>query len=896
MMSPYIYDINERLAITRENVGTKGFYLSLLKGMGYNVPKTVFLSVKAFDDFLNHNGLREKIDELLKDANFNELEKLEKKCKEIKDLILNAEVPDSIRKDIMDAVNSLGVDKLAVRSSATSEDLPFASFAGMYDTYLNVPEEKIVDYVKKVWASSWNARALSYREELGIKEVKMGVIIQEFIDADKSGVVFSADVINMRPDVIIITSNFGLGEGIVSGEEDVDTFVIDKFEGKILEKNVQSKTQAVFRSNNEGTEKRELPNELKEKASLSEEEIDFLRRVTVDIEKRLRRPIDVEFIFKDGEGIIVQVRPITTFVDTFGYYEIEWKKYDDLETIWTNINIGELMPGIILPLTWSIMKKNIDYGFYEPFKYLSILYEGLNFTRLFAGRAYLNYDALRAIPSVLPGGSPEIMDELYLGGLPFEKEAEKKPGGLTKVKYTINMLRDMSTKKKESDRLMPKIDKLYKEHIKLDLRDKPFEEILDIYKKFDEIFEERHAFAIHIGCSAYALPSINMVKESLKELGVNLEENPLDKKLLIGLTDMESELASAKIWDLAKMVREDSALLEIFKFTEEKEILRRVYDNRKRFKEFIDAFEDFILNFGHRCVGEFKLENKRWIEDLDHVVTMIKHFVETDIESPYEKMERQKEEREKAEEEYKKLVKSKTMNPVKRQLYFSYLENAKIFVRLRENMKTALVKLSAIRRKYILEIAKRLIEKGLLTEENEIFYLTNSELMDLIDGKITPQVAKRIIENRKKVYKTYPNMIVPDIIKGYLKPEEVKQETKRVELGEGTIELTGIPGSPGSYKGKAVIVNDPREISKMEKGDVLVASATDLGWTPLYLISGALIVEIGSVLSHGAIIAREYGIPAVMNVKNATKIIEDGDMVEVDGYNGTVRVYKKNRT
>ncbi|MGQ4892860.1 MAG: PEP/pyruvate-binding domain-containing protein [Candidatus Njordarchaeia archaeon] len=887
----YIYYPEQFLSILPSNVGSKAYYVAYLKHIGCKVPKSFFLGVKAYELFVEQNNLKKYIEERLSNVNFDDLKELEAATNDIKKKFLEGEIPEEIRREIELTLNNFEAERLAIRSSATSEDLPFASFAGMYDTYLNVPRENVLEYIKRVWASAWNTRAVKYRKEIGLEDVSMGVIIQEFIPADKSAVLFSADTVTMRPDMIVINSTFGLGEGIVSGEENVDVFYVDKLNKAVKNRVIAEKKEIVVPVETGGTEKKSLENKANE-PSLTEEEIEKLVETTLYIEKMFRKPFDAEIIFKDGEMMCVQIRPITTYVDTYGYYKIEYKKFDDMETIWTNINIGELMPGIVLPLSWSIMKKNIDYGFREPFTYLPYLKEPVNFTRLFAGRAYLNYDALRYIPSVLPGGSVEIMDELYLGGLPFEKEPEKRPSKITLAKYLLNMMKDMSVKKKESDRLMAKIDKQYREHITLNLKEKSFEEIVGVYRNFDKIFEEMHAFAIHIGNSAYALPNINMVKETLLDMGVNLDERPLDKELLIGLSEMESELASASMWNLAKMVKEDSALLALFKAWDGEELYKRIYDNKSRFEKFINAFENFLIEYGHRCVGEFKLENKRWMEEPEHVLNIIKHYVLNNVDSPYEKIEKQKEIREKAEQEFIALVKEKYKNPVTRKMKLMTLDNAKTFVRLRENMKTALVKLSAIRRKYILEIADRLVEKDFLKERDDVFYLTNSELLDLIDGKLIPQIANKAIAIRKKVYNTYPNMIIPDIIIGFLKPEEVKKETTEEKI-EGIVEIKGIPGSPGVYRGKAKVINNPKEINRLNKGDVLVAATTDLGWTPLYLVSGALVVEIGSVLSHGAIIAREYGIPAVMNAKNATKIIKDGDEVEVDGDNGVVRVLKR---
>mgnify|MGYP000483425351 CR=1 FL=1 len=891
MERQFVFKIEEIADPSIDKMGTKGYYLWILHKNGFKIPKTYILDTSAYELFVKENNLEESFSEI---ENILDEKALEEALEKLREKIMKSTIPCSIKNEIEQIVCDSGIDKFAIRSSATGEDLPYVSFAGMYDTYLNVLCEQVIEYVKKVWASLWNLRAVKYRNQIGIKDVKMAVILQEFIPAEKSGVAFSADVVKMDPGVVVINTSFGLGEGIVSGQVEVDTYYVDKFKGEVKEKILGEKKHIIVPKDEGGTKRSELDPNLRDVSVLEDQEIKDIASNVFDIEKLYKAPIDVEWVIHSGDLYIVQTRPITTFENIYGYYDIEWHDYDNLETIWTNVNIGELMPGIVKPLSWSIMKINIDYGFREPFAYLPYLKKPINFTRLFLGRAYLNYDALRAIPSILPGGSAEIMDELYLGGLPFEKTPEPKAKGLKAAEYMIRMIRDMNRKKKEANRLIPLLDKKYKEFLEKDLSKLSFDELVELHKNFDEIFGERHAFAIHIGCSAYALPNINLLREKILELGVDLNENPLDKNLLLGLTDMESAMASAKLWDLAQMVIEDSALLELFKFRKTDEVLEEVTRSKDRFQAFLNVFNEFMREFGHRCVGEFKLENPRWMEEPLLIIEMIKHYVETKASSPYELIEKQREIREKAERELIKIINERIRNPIKKKYIKSILNSAQAFVRYRENMKTALVKLSYIRRKIILEIARRLKEKGVLSDVNDIFYLTNRELIDLLESKITPQIANMIIDRRKEIYKTLEDKKPPNIIIGYLRPEHVITE-ERIEKPAENV-LKGIPGSPGIYRGTARIINNPREFHKLKKGDVLVAPATDLGWTPLYLISGAIVIEIGSVLSHGAIIAREYGIPAVMNVKNATKIIKDGDIVEVDGTNGEVRIIQSNKS
>jgi len=777
-------------------------------------------------------------DEHIKKIGLGELiEKIPENKKEIlsqiRENIIQKPLDESLSNEIKCHFSSIQIP-LAVRSSGTAEDMENCSFAGQYDTFLHIQHyEDCLMAVKKCWASMWNERVYEYREKYGIAHsASMSVIIQNMIKGDFSGVIFTEDP-RGKKDNIIIEYSMGTGDNLVSGSITPERIILNKKNPEI-------------ESNNRMIDKNTLK---------------ILADYSLKIEELFKSPQDIEWTLEGKEIYFLQARPITTN---------KKPKY-----IWTNANAGEVLPDVACPMTWSMVKLIINHIF-QPF---GIDPEKTELIGLIAGRAYFNLNAMEGILKKFPGFKKETFNEM-LGGMQ-EKIPEISEDSIPEI--NINILQIiikfmnlfvLSIFKRPS-KAIKHINSL-KEHT-LELMKTDITTFSDekLFSHFNSLFKEMDNKTELIMAGGSGMNYFFLLKHLAKKwLGDN--DTSIANKLITGIGGMDSAESGIHMRELAiracKNMKTKEIILSGKTFNEIKNSLSETDEG----KEFLLLWDKFMEHHGHHTRGEIDVMNPRWFEMPDYILKQVVAYVKEYGKIDYN--ENSKERKELISQIQLKL------NPLKRLIFNYILYQCEKGLLCRENLKSNMIRYIAAIRLTLLELEKRLIKKGILKNKNDIFFIDLDELYSLSEGKEDVNLIN-LINERRKEYEKNLNLSPPPVVIGEFDPENYIPAEIQIRT-----ELKGFPVSPGIVSGKARVILRSDMEETIEPGEILVAPFTDPGWTPYFISAKAIVMDMGGMLSHGSIVARELGIPAVVNVGMATKIIKTGDKIQVDGNSGVVMI------
>ena len=830
------------------HVGGKGLNLGKLTRAGFRVPQGFCVTTDAY--------------------RFSVQNLPEQNADAIKTLVLAPELITEIQ-----AVHEkLQTATVAVRSSATAEDLAEASFAGQQDTFLNVTPDELLDALKACWASLWSERAIAYRETQGIAddELAMAVVIQEMCEADVSGVLFT--VSPLRTDVAIVESNWGLGESVVSGAITPDSFLMSRETDAILERNIARKREMVTEAG-----VRQVPDDRQEIPSLTDAQLQALTQLGTRVETFYGQPMDIEWALSDEQFVLLQARHITTpsssttpasptpEVDQEAVEKLREKEIQRLETlaevdgtVWCHYNLAEVLPAP-LPMTWAIIK-----DFMSGAGGLGRAYRGLGFhpstsvesngiLDLICGRIYVNLNREA---------------ELYFEGFPFAHDFDTLKQNPQQAMYA-----QAQTDIKRSPasfwlKLPLHIVRMSRAEMRLRRMRSNFDQML----------------------TADAFPAFQAEVEAERDLSyTDLSDAELVAKFEMWraktLDDFAPKALMATLLAAFSLHRLEAALQKHTNETTAKTLASRlisglsgnltVETNEKLWQVATGdfAFTDFLKDYGHRAVDEFELARPRWREDTTYLERMIVSFQQDASETGRQQhFERQTEQHASAERDLSELLGDKT--GVRKQVE-SELNFTRRYMPFRETAK------------FYLMLGYEQIRRALLELDNRheldggIFYLVPDELRRLIAGDdFGDTIAARRIERERMLQIELPDVIFSDSL---------------AEIGtSGSTEVaetyTGVGVSAGIAQGKACVLLSPSDVRPSDRGYILVCPSTDPAWTPLFLHAAGLVMERGGILSHGAVVAREYGVPAVANIPNATRLIADGQTLQIDGNQGIVSI------
>ena len=830
-------------------VGGKGLNLGKLTRAEFQVPQGFCVTTDAYRFSVQHLS--------------------EQSIDVIKALVLDPE----LIMEIQAARKKLQTATVAVRSSATAEDLAEASFAGQQDTFLNVKPDELLDALKACWASLWSERAIAYRQTQGITDeaLAMAVVVQEMCEADVSGVLFT--VSPFRADVAIVESNWGLGESVVSGAITPDSFHISRETGEVLERNIATKREMVTAAGvgEVLSEKQDVP-------SLTDAQLTVLTQLGMQVEAFYGQPMDIEWALADAQFVLLQARHITTFSEpTYPTSGTDKKSVEKLRqeeiqkldaqtethgTIWCHHNIAEVLPAP-LPMTWAIIKE-----FMSGAGGLGKAYRGLGFypskrvdakgiLDLICGRIYVN---LNREAELHFDGFPFAHDFNALKQHPQQAMYAQVQTDITRspaafwLKLPLHVIR-MSRAEMRLRRVRSNFDRLLTE------------EGFPTFQK--EVEAERERSDADLSDAELVAKFQTWRAKTLDDFAPKV----LTATLLAGFSLQRLEAALQKHLDETAAKTLASQLISGLSgnlTVETNEKLWQVAGGDL-------ALTDFLKDYGHRTVDEFELAQPRWREDTTYLEQIIASFQgeasETDTQQEHAAhFARQVEQREAAEAELSTLFRDKAnlQKQVESELdfirrYMPFRETAKFYLMLGyEQIRRALLELD---NRYELD--------------GGIFYLVPDELERLIsDNDFTDIIVTRRTERALMLQVEMPDVIFSDALEQIGAPVS----TDAAET------YTGVGVSAGVAIGKARVLLAPSDVNPSDRDYILVCPSTDPAWTPLFLHAAGLVMERGGLLSHGAVVAREYGVPAVVNVPNATQHIVDGQELQVDGNKGIVSI------
>ena len=843
-------------------VGGKGLNLGKLTRAGFQVPNGFCVTTDAYR--LSVQGLSAQNEESIKDI----------------------ELMPKLIAEIRTAREKLRTATFAVRSSATAEDLAEASFAGQQDTFLNVTADELLDALKACWASLWSERAIAYRQTQKIPDegLAMAAVIQEMCEADVSGVLFTVAPFNEN--AAIIESNWGLGESVVSGAITPDSFQVSRETDEILERNVATKCEMVTVA---GVS--EVPSTQQDVPSLTDAQLKELTRLGMRVETHYGQPMDIEWALTGEEFVLLQSRYITTSPESITPFnkgqtiseadiesieKVRQKEIQILEacveghgTVWCHHNLAEVLRAP-LPMTWEIMKKFMsgagglgkayrDLGFYPSER---VNHEGI--LDLICGRIYVNLNREA---------------ELHFDGFPFAHDFNA-----LKQNPQAAMYAQAHTDITRSNALF---------WLKLPLH------IIRMSRAEMRLRKYRSNFARLLTEAAF--PTFQKEVEAERNISYSdLTDTELVTKFkewrVKTLDDFAPKALTATLLAGFSLQRLEAALQKCFSETEVKAFANRLMSGisdtltvetivpqthprlASKLQEVATGamtLTDFLKDYGHRAVDEFELAQPRWREDTTYIEQMIASFQQENAGAAPSKgngTQQQTEERESAEKELATRLGNKT--GLRKQIE-SELGFARTYMPFRETAKFYLMLGYEQIRRVLLELDRRYQLDG------GVFYLVPDELRRLIAGEVFSEV----ITARKTKRELMLQIEVPDVIFS-----DALDEIGTSTPLEAVDTLTGVGVSAGVAKGQARVLLAPTDVRPSDRDYILVCPSTDPAWTPLFLHAAGLVMERGGVLSHGAVVAREYGVPAIANIPNATRRIADGQMLRIDGNQGTISI------
>lgn len=868
-MGPYVLDFSEVDHTKQMLVGGKGANLGeLSKIPDISVPEGFCVTTFVFRKTLEQNELLNTLFGQLKLLSVEDRDQIRDISRKIRQQIMITKIPSNAQQAIFLSLKRYGDDHAyAIRSSATAEDLPHASFAGQQDSYLNIKgKTSILEHIRKCWASLFTDRAVTYRMQNGFSHdrVYLSVIIQRMIFPEVSGVVFTGDPLTSNRTVLSIDASFGLGEAIVSGIISADNYKVQK--GKIIESNIASKNRVMHVLEEGGTEIKEQDLLVKNQSSLSEDQIIQLEKISRKIEAYFKCPQDIEWCLIDNIFHIVQSRPITTLFPI--PIETDQEKH-----VYVSVGHQQMMTDSMKPLGLSFYLLTTS----APMKTAG-------------GRLFVDITNHLNIPS----SRKNIIDSLGKSD-PLIKDAlmtiVEREGFLEFFQKEETMQAFEKKEEKSSSKPMP--DEIDPTTIST-LIEKNVTSIKELQKNLhlksgseliNFIIEDIHILKKHL-FDPQGLKVIMATMEASAWINENIynwlgEKNVADILSQSVPNNITSEMGLALL-DVADVIRPYPEIIEYLKEVREDNYLTEIVNfhggvNVQR------VILRFLENYGMRCAGEIDITRNRWSEKPSTILPMILGNIRNfETNASKKKFEKGQQFAWKKEQEIMNKLKELPDGERKVLETKRRIDLIRNFSGYREYPKYTMITRYFLYKQALLREAHSLVERKVLMEKEDIYYLNLEELQKVINTK---QVDKQMIQQRKKDFLFYEKLTPPRVLTS--DGEILMGKYKHENLPANS--FAALPVSTGVVEGRARVILS-MENAKLEKGDILVTKFTDPSWTPLFVAVVGLVTEVGGLMTHGAVIAREYGLPAVVGLENATNIIKDGQRIRLNGTDGYIEL------
>jgi rifampicin phosphotransferase len=852
-------------------VGGKGANLGeLSKIEGIRVPDGFCISTEAFKRIIGETPLINELLDQLSLLKVDDRDKIGELSGEIRSFIEGIAIPEDINKEITRVLSRIGEENAyAVRSSATAEDLPTASFAGQQDTYLNIiGREATIKHISKCWASLFTERAVIYRLQNGFdhRKVHMSVVVQKMVFPQVAGILFTADPITSNRKVLSIDASFGLGEALVSGLVNADSYKVCN--GKVIDKKISTKKLAIYALKDGGTKEQEIEPESQNRQALTDEQILQLEGMGRKIEEHFGSPQDIEWCLVDDTFYIVQSRPITTL------YPIP-EANDPENHVYLSVGHQQMMTDAMKPLGLSFWLLTTPAHM-----------------RTAGGRLFADVTNMLASPGsrntiidTLGKFDPLVKDALttiiergdFIKSLPDdEKESgsgkSNKSGSLPNFQtlndYDPTIVSDLIKNSQTSI-----------EALKQNIQTKSGSDLFDFILEDIQQLKKTVSAPQSMGVIMTGMNASSWINSNMNEwLG---EKNAADTLSQSAPNNITSEMGLALL-DVADVIRPYPEVIEYLQQVKDDNFLDELvkFDGGQETK---DAIYAYLNKYGMRCAGEIDITKTRWAEKPTTLVPLILSNIKNfEPNASKRKFEQGQQEALKKEQELLERLKQLPDGEQKAEETKRMIDLVRNFAGYREYPKYGIVNRYFVYKQALLKEAEQLVQVGVIGEKEDIYYLTFEELHEVVR---TSKLDHQVISKRKDEYKLYEKLTPPRVITsdGEIIAGKYKRENLPAEA------IVGLAVSSGVIEGRArVILN--MEDADLEDGDILVTSFTDPSWTPLFVSIKGLVTEVGGLMTHGAVIAREYGLPAVVGVENATKMIKDGQRIRVHGTEGYVEI------
>ena len=726
---------------------------------------------------------------------------------------------------VYQAFDAMNTEKVSVRSSASNEDQSSASNAGQYETCLFVDRSHLMGSVKKCLESLNSRRVEDYARHFELKQGTMNIVVQEMIDSDKAGVLFTAGPNNGS--AILIEAVSGQGENLVSGQVTAHRYEISR---------------KYYRPCSDDL--------------LNENEIKRLYETGKKIRTVFAEEKDLEWAIHNGQLYLLQMRPITTEIIDIE----EFDRDDDLRGhLFTKRNVGEMMPGAVTPLTLSTSAKAIDYGMrymlYKAGVYSSPYEEKpLRLISSISGHLFFDMNLLYNMYTKVGIANPQSMNLSIMGEYhDYPPITAKFSNPIVRGINSVKFLRYVMSGRRAMKRFDTMLTKVH------------FTETTsyqELYRSID------HNLTYLDESLIYHYASSSSSGSATSTLYMMLDKYFPDKKkyqsflshLLTNIPNIESADILSCLQEMAALIKKREPKAVDFSAGELLEFIKNDAETNAK-------YQDFLARHGHRCIKEAEMRNKPWRED----ELPLMNYLQSIINSPMKLV--QSEEKIDLRKEFAFI-----RNPLLKRASIIFAKRARQAVVDREYTKSQLIQIIDLFKQQYARLAKLMMTANVLTDTDLIYFLTHTEIGKLIDGDST---LLAVAERRRKAYAIQENLSFDDIYIG-------KPTADVFDVGQNDGVMKGVPVSNGECEGIVRVVYSIDDANKLQKGEIMVARFTDIGWTPYYSIVNGMITEIGSSLSHGAVVAREYGLPAIVNMKGATKLLKNGDRIRMDAGKGTV--------
>jgi len=880
------------------SAGGKGASLGELVRNGFTVPDGFCVTAAAYARFIEASSLGAPVFAQLEGLDIANIADLEARAAAIRALLTEAPIPAGIAGGILDAYHDLqdrqgGDLGVAVRSSATAEDLPGASFAGQQDTYLNVRGDgSLLDHVRRCWASLWTARAILYREKNGFAhgDVSLAVVVQEMFPSEVSGVMFTVNPVTSDVGEIIVNASWGLGEAIAGGHVNPDQFVVDRRTQRITARIVNDKTVMIVPgADGTGVATVAVPGDKRHAASLSDEMLLELARLGQRIEAHYGYPQDVEWGFARGRLAVLQSREVTG-VDVDFAQELEtWNRCDaetDRDIVWTRAWGDMFQTGPQSPLMYSIHNHTVTRAFDAMYRPYGI--DELTRLRIFRwhhGRLYYNtaYEKVRVqlwprftrTEDILRFFPPAEWDAIR--ALPFR--FWRKVGASVRLRFTapqFSLRRCIDTFYRE----LPQDVAFYRQSMSIDFGTASFEEILTTFQALEDRFvgyciEVSHALIDH----AYSLV---LVLTAMLRRWCGDEKGMIYGALASGLPRNRTVQENIDVWKLSRQVRNSAVLRALFESSSPAEVSSRLAESAEG-AAFRATLDTFLAEYGHRGGSERDLAYPRWRHKPELLLGAIKTLISADDSHDPELTEAKLMERRRATvRDCLGRVRGQRWGFVKLPLFRFVLRWSEKYFLFRDDERFYADYFMTARHDFALAMGRRLADRGIIGAPADVFSLALDEVVDAWQGKITPRHVRIRVRARQAIHEKFRVKAPPMLLRGMHSLDDEAADDADDDV------LRGIAASGGRVTARARVCHSLEETGKVGKGDILVACATDPGWTPVFSVLGGVVIETGGILAHATLVSREYGIPCVMNVSRATEKIRDGQIITIDGDTGRV--------